>query len=344
MAEKTKAKPQRATPWRWWRLLLALVLSALIVAGAAATYILNREAAFTPSPVAYDLRSGLNLRGVARELAALGVLPAPWLFELAGRVRGDAVHIKAGNYEIASPISPLALLKKLTRGDANQVAVRIGEGWTFRQVRQMLDGHEALMHDTRALSDEAIARKLDIAGGAIEGWLFPETYHVARGTSDWSVLKRAHRLMQIRLATEWGRRAADLPLASSYEALILGSIIEKETGRAADRAMVASVFVNRLRRNMRLQTDPTVIYGMGEAYNGRLRRADLQADTPWNTYTRAGLPPTPIAMPGLAALRAAVNPAVSDKFYFVARGDGSSQFSRTLDEHNAAVTKYLRSQ
>ena len=319
-----------------------LLLALTVVVAGAATYWFHQEHAFTAGTVSYDLRSGIHLRTVSRELAAAGVLQAPWLFELAGRLRGDASHIKAGNYEIVSPISPLKLLQKLTRGDAAAIAFRIPEGWSFRQIRQSLNAHAALSHDTRGLTDEAIARKLGLPDAAAEGWFFPETYHVSKGASELQVLRRAHRLMQKHLTEQWGKRAQGLPLASPYEALILASIIEKETGLAAERPLVASVFVNRLRRNMRLQTDPSVIYGMGEDYTGRLRRADLQTDTPWNTYTRAGLPPTPIAMPGLAALQAAVNPATGDMLYFVARGDGSSQFSRTLDEHNAAVNKYIR--
>ena len=328
---------------RWWRRALALLLLLVVALAGGGAFLLNEEVAFTPSPATYDLRSGINLRTVSRELATMGVLRNSWLFELAGRMRGDASYIKAGNYELQSPITPLKLLQKLTRGDGTLVAVRINEGWSFKQIRQTLNTHAALGHETQSLSDEAIARKLGAPNAAIEGWLFPETYHVSKGASDWSVLQRSHKLMRRHLDAQWATRAADLPLATQYEALILASIIEKETGKTADRAMVASVFVNRLRLNMRLQTDPTVIYGMGDAYEGRIRRSDLQTDTPWNTYTRGGLPPTPIAMPGLAALQAALNPAQSRMLYFVARGDGSSQFSRTLDEHNAAVNKYLRS-
>ena len=299
-----------------------------------------------PASVSYDLKLGSNLRSVARELKVLGVLDVtggPLLFEILGRVLGDAPHIKAGNYEIESPISPLKLLQKMTRGDATQSAVRFIDGWTFKQIREALDTHEALKHDTKDLTNQAIARALGIADAQPEGWIFPETFHFSRGASDLAVLKRAHQMMQSRLAAQWNKRAASLPLATPYEALILASIIEKETGKATDRPMISSVFVNRLRVNMRLQTDPTVIYGMGDDFDGNLRRRDLQADTPWNTYTRAGLPPTPIAMPGLASIQAALNPADSKMLYFVARGDGSSQFSRTLDEHNAAVNKYQRS-
>jgi UPF0755 protein len=328
---------------KWLKRLLLLSLSLAALAGGGLYFYSKQELTFTPSPVIYDLKAGSNLRSVARELTASGVLRGTLLFEILGRVRGDAPYIKAGNYEFASPITPLMLLRKITRGDVTQAAIRFIDGWTFKQVRQALDAHDALLHETRDLSSEAIAHKLGIEDGRIEGWIFPESYHFSRGSSDWAVLRRAYQLMQSQLNAQWNQRAANLPLTSPYEALILASIVEKETGKAADRPLVGSVFVNRLRLGMRLQTDPTVIYGMGEAYNGNLRRRDLQVDTPWNTYTRAGLPPTPIAMPGLASLQAALKPADSKMLYFVARGDGTSQFSQTLDEHNAAVTKYQRS-
>lgn len=328
---------------RWLKRLLLALLAALSAAGAGLYVYAKHQTRFVPAPLAYDLRYGVKPRTVARELAALGVLNHPGLFEILIRVRGDAPYIKAGNYEIESPVSPLVLLRKLTRGDATQSAIRFIEGWNFRQVRQALDTHDGLVHDTRGMPNEDIAKKLGIEDGRIEGWIFPESYFFARGTSDLAVLRRAHRLMQKNLGAQWDKRDQTLPLSSPYEALILASIVEKETGKPAERALVSAVFVNRMRLGMRLQTDPAVIYGMGSAYAGSLRRRDLQSDTPWNTYTRAGLPPTPIAMPGLASLQAALNPVASPMLYFVARGDGSSHFSQTLDEHNAAVTKYLRS-
>jgi UPF0755 protein len=346
---KTPDKPARrqGAGITRWLMRVAMLAAAIPMAAAGLLFIFSKqELIFNPAPLAYDLKSGSTLRSVARDLEALGIMTTPGsalLFEVMGRLRGDAPHIKAGNYEFESPATPLKLLQKMTRGDATQSAVRFIDGWTFRQIRQALDTHEALRHDTKDMSNQAIARALGVPEAQPEGWIFPETFHFSRGASDLAVLKRAHRLMQQHLATQWNSRAADLPLATPYEALILASIVEKETGKAADRAMVASVFVNRLRVNMRLQTDPSVIYGMGDDYSGTLRRRDLQADTPWNTYTRAGLPPTPIAMPGLASIQAALNPADSKMLYFVARGDGSSQFSRTLEEHNAAVNKYLRS-
>lgn len=328
---------------RWIKRIAMGLLGLAGIAGAGLYLYAKNETAFVAGPVTYDLQYGATLRTVARELTALGVLRQPVLFEILCRVRGDAPQIKAGNYEISSPVSPLILLRRLTRGDATQSAIRFIEGWTFRQVRQALDAHDSLTHDTQGLSVEDIARKLGIEDGRIEGWIYPESYYFARGASDLAVLRRAHRLMQKHLDAQWDQRDASVPLKSSYEALILASIVEKETGKAADRPLVSSVFVNRLRLGMRLQTDPSVIYGLGNNYNGTLRRRDLQTDSPWNTYTRGGLPPTPIAMPGLASLRAALNPAASPMLYFVARGDGSSHFSQSLDEHNAAVTKYLRS-
>ncbi len=323
-----------------WGFVLVVVLAAAAVGGIF--YYEKQELTFFPAPLTFDLKSGSSLRTVARDLSAAGVIGEPLLFELIGRLHGNAPHIKAGNYEFESPTTPLKVLQKITRGDATQVAIRFIDGWTFKQMRAALDTHDAVKHDTLGMSNEAIARKLGIADAQPEGWFFPESYHFSRGASDLAILRRAQRLMQTHLNAQWGKRAANHPLATSYEALILASIVEKETGKASDRAMVASVFVNRLRIGMRLQTDPTVIYGMGDAFDGNLRRRDLQADTPWNTYTRGGLPPTPIAMPGLASIQAALNPADSKMLYFVARGDGSSQFSRNLDEHNAAVKKYIR--
>ncbi len=328
---------------RAFKWLFILLFFATAVAAGGLYYYEKQALTFAPAPATFDLKSGSSLRTVSRDLSAAGVIGEPLLFEIIGRLRGNASHIKAGNYEFESPTTPLKILQKITRGDATQVAVRFIDGWTFKQMRDALDAHDSIKHDTQDMSSEAIARKLGIPDAMPEGWFFPESYHFSRGASDLAILRRAHRLMQTHLNAQWAKRAAKHPLATPYEALILASIVEKETGKASDRAMVASVFVNRLRINMRLQTDPTVIYGMGDAFNGNLRRRDLQTDTPWNTYTRGGLPPTPIAMPGMAAIQATLNPAQSKMLYFVARGDGSSQFSSTLDEHNAAVNKYIRS-
>jgi UPF0755 protein len=320
---------------------LAMMLAAL--AGCWFIYYATGDIALRESPLQFNLKSGSSLRSAARQMTGAGALREPLQFELLARLLGDAARIKAGSYEIAAPISPLALLRKITSGDYTQDAVTFVEGWTFRQVRKALDDHAAVRHDTRGLSDAEVLQRLGGEVASPEGWFFPDTYHFSAGQADLGILVRAHRLMQSQLAAQWAQRAPNLPLKTPYEALILASIVEKETGRAEDRALIAAVFVNRLKRGMRLQTDPTVIYGLGESFDGNLRKIHLVTDGPYNTYTRAGMPPTPIAMPGLAALQAALHPADSTALYFVARGDGTSHFSRSLDEHDRAVTKYQRS-
>ncbi len=239
-------------------------------------------------------------------------------------------------------MTPLDLLQRMTRGDVTLVAITFVEGWTFQQMRKALRDNPKIRGELAALTEQEVLQKLAINAPSAEGWFFPDTYHFSDGSTDISILRRAHHLMLKHLEQEWARRAPNLPLQSPIEALILASIVEKETGRADERGMVAAVFINRLRIGMRLQTDPTVIYGMGANFDGNIRKRDLQADTPYNTYTRTGLPPTPIAMPGLDALRATLNPTPSDALYFVARGDGTSKFSRTLAEHERAVTQYQR--
>lgn len=295
------------------------------------------------TPQQFSLKAGSSLKSATQQMVEVGMLEEPALFVILARLLGKAASIKAGNYEVDRPITPLDLLRKITEGDYTQDVITFVEGWTFRQMRKALDEHPAVRHDTQGLSDADILRRLVFGEPSPEGWFFPDTYHFSRGGSDLAILRRAHRLMRVNLMEQWERRAANLPLATPYEALILASIVEKETGRAAERPLVAAVFVNRLRVGMKLQTDPTVIYGLGEIFDGNLRKRDLVADTPYNTYMREGLPPTPIAMPGLASLGAALNPPKSDALYFVARGDGTSHFSRTLDEHDRAVTKYQKS-
>ena len=320
----------------------AAVACALIACGAVAWYALT-ETPVASLPAQFSIRAGSTLRGAARQMTAAGVLRYPELFVLLARLQRQEGSLKAGIYELDAPASPLALLRKVTQGDYTLIGITLVEGWTFRQVRALLNGHEGIGHETRDLTEAELLGRLGIEAASPEGWFFPDTYFFSHGTSDLRILQRAHRLMANHLAAQWERRAANLPLESPYEALILASIIEKETGRTDERALVAAVLLNRLRRGMRLQTDPTVIYGMGEAFRGNLRKGDLTQDTAWNTYTRTGLPPTPIAMPGLASLAAALNPAPSEALYFVARGDGTHQFSRSLAEHERAVTKYQRS-
>jgi UPF0755 protein len=260
------------------------------------------------------------------------------------RVSGTARLIKAGSYELDRLTTPRSLLQKLVRGEESLRSVTLVEGWTFRQVQEALGRAEQLKPDSRALGAAELMAQLGKPGTPAEGHFFPDTYTYSKGSSDMAVLQRAMRAMDKHLLAAWALRAPGSPLKSPEDALVLASIVEKETGSPKDRSNIAAVFTNRLRIGMRLQTDPTVIYGMGAAFDGNLRRKDLQTDTPWNTYTRVGLPPTPIAMPGKASLLAAVQPAPSKALYFVARGDGSSHFSQSLDEHNRAVNKYQRGQ
>ena len=282
------------------------------------------------------------MKQVARQVADAGIDVEPFALVMLARVTRKANWIKAGSYEVETGLTPLALLAKLTRGDVTQAELALIEGWNFRQFRAALDRHPDLRHDTVDLSDIEILQRLGVDASHPEGLFFPDTYLFARRSSDLDVLRRAYHNQQNVLAREWTRRAGGLPYRDPYEALIMASIVEKETGQAADRPMVASVFINRLRSGMLLQTDPTVIYGLGADFDGDIKKRDLLADTPYNTYIRRGLPPTPIAMPGTAALRAALNPPATDYLYFVARGDGSSAFSRNLDEHNRAVARYIR--
>jgi UPF0755 protein len=316
-----------------------LVLSAL--AGAWLWWV-DAPVRLSEPTVDFRINPGSSLRAATRQMNEAGVGINPELFALLARWRGSTAGIKAGSYSVSRGITPESLLAKLARGDFSQAEIALVEGLTFRQWRTRIDRHPDLRHDTTGLSDDEIARRLGLEDMPLEGWLYPDTYLFDKQSSDLELLARAHRAMGKRLDEAWAGRAPDLPYRSPYEALILASIVEKETGRADDRPLVAAVFVNRLRRGMLLQTDPTVIYGMGESFDGNLRKRDLQTDTPYNTYTRAGLPPSPIAMPSHAALQAALNPADSRALYFVARGDGSSQFSHTLEEHNRAVNKYQR--
>jgi UPF0755 protein len=294
-------------------------------------------------PLQFSLKTGSGLRSAANQMERAGVLRHPDLFVLMGRLLGEAGNIKPGIYDIDEPLTPYELLRKITEGDVTQQAITFVEGWTFKQMRKALDEHAGVKHELRDLSEAEILKRLGANATSPEGLFFPDTYHFDSGSSDLLVLRRAYRLMQAHLDNQWRNRAKDLPFATSYEALILASVVEKETGQPKDRPLVAAVFVNRLRKGMPLQADPTVIYGMGEAFDGNIRKRDLTTDTPYNTYTRSGLPPTPIAMPGLPSLAATLNPPDSDVLFFVSRGDGSSHFSRTLGEHERAVTKYQRS-
>jgi UPF0755 protein len=293
-----------------------------------------------------EIEPGTSANGVAAVVVASGADVPALLLQTWFRFSGQARLIKAGSYELVPGTTPRKLLSMLVRGEEALKSVTLVEGWTFMQVRAALQKAEQLAPDTLGLSPETIMQKLDKSGVHPEGRFFPDTYTYAKGSSDLAVLKRAARAMDKRLEAAWALRSPDTPLRTPSEALILASIVEKETGKPTDRPQIGGVFTNRLRIGMLLQTDPTVIYGMGPQFDGNLRKRDLLQDTPYNTYTRAGLPPTPIAMPGKAALLAAVQPAPTKALYFVARNDGSgsSQFSVSLDEHNRAVNKYIRGQ
>ncbi len=323
--------------------LIGLLVAAILLAAAGAgwmAWFAHQPLALRESPLEFTVPPRSTLTRAAGDIARSGVSMSPWQFALLARVVGKDKAVKAGTYSVETGITPLSLLDKLARGEVVQVEILFAEGWTFRQMREALDAHPHLRHETRGLPEAEIMRRLGAPDVPAEGRFFPDKYKVAKAAADLEVLRTAYRTMQRHLESAWSARKDGLPLADPNEALILASIVEKETGHAMDRTAVAAVFLNRLRAGMKLQADPTVIYGMGESFDGNLRRRDLEADTPYNTYTRTGLPPTPIANPGLAALQATVNPAESDALYFVARGDGTSQFSRTLDEHNRAVTKY----
>ena len=312
----------------------------LLAAGGYGAWYVSTPVAVSNLPAEFEIAPGMRLRAVAQRIEDAGIAVGRLQFELLARGLGRAQEVKAGSYELSTAPTPLELLSKLTRGDVTQAEIRFIEGWTFRQMRAAMDASPFLRHDTQGLSEAAILQKLDARDVRAEGLLFPDTYLFAKGTSDLQVVQRAHKAMQRHLAREWQVREPSVPYKSPYEALIMASIIEKETGRAADRDMIAGALVNRLRIGMLLQVDPTVIYGLGAAFDGNLKKIHLLTDGPYNSYTRAGLPPTPIAAPGLGSLRAAMHPAKTNALYYVARGDGSSEFSRTLDEHNRAVRKY----
>ena len=325
------------------RLFMLLVVVAALASGGALWW-LNQGLPMGTETVDLSVEPGTLPRSVAQAVADAGIQVNPLLLYGWFRLSGQARQIKAGSYEIQRGVTPLSLLRKLVRGDEALRAVTLVEGWTFAQVRSALLKAEHLAPTTRGLAPDLIMKSLGRPSQHPEGRFFPDTYTYAKGSSDLALLKRAMRAMDKRLETVWAQRAPDTPLKTPDEALTLASIIEKETGRAGDQAMIAAVFSNRLRNGMMLQTDPTVIYGLGDKFDGNLRRSDLQTDTPWNTYTRAGLPPTPIAMPGKSALLAAVRPASSKALYFVARGDGTSEFSADLAAHNRAVNKFQRGQ
>lgn len=325
------------------RLLTIFLLAAALLGGYAAWW-LNHALVLRADPVDLLIEPGESARAVAQSAVEAGVQTDPTLLYLWFRLSGDSRQLKAGSYEIEKGTTPLRLLQKLVNGEQALRSVTLLEGWTFSQVLESLSKAEHLVPNTKGLKPDLIMKELGKPGIHPEGRLFPDTYTYAKGSSDLVVLKSAMLAMDRQLEAAWKLRASNSPLKTPEQALILASIVEKETGRDSDRAEIAGVFTNRLRIGMMLQTDPTVIYGLGQAFDGNLRRRHLLADTPWNTYTRPGLPLTPISMPGKSSLMAAVQPADTKALYFVARGDGTSQFSATLEEHNRAVNKYQRGQ
>jgi UPF0755 protein len=324
------------------RKIIALVILLVLISATGLAYYAFQPLSLPSTTFEFDLKPGSSLGSTARELHQSGLLDQEWPFVLFARLSGKAMQLKAGNYELKHPVTPLRLLQIMTKGEFSQRKIRVIEGWTFRQFRSALDDDRYLAHVTSGMSDQEILRKIGAVENHPEGLFFPDTYQFVAGSSDLAILQTAYRTMQQHLQEVWSTREANLPIQTPYQALILASIVEKETGTANDRSMIAGVFVNRLRKNMLLQTDPTVIYGIGEKFDGNLRKRDLLADTPYNTYRRRGLPPTPVSLPGMAALRATLHPAQTDALYFVARGDGSSQFSSSLVKHNRAVNQYQK--
>ncbi len=322
------------------RFLLRLIMLIVLLGAAVVAYFSFRPLTLPNTPYTFALQSGSSLKSVAHQLGAAQLLDQELMFVWLGRLSGKAGQIKSGEYALNTPVSMWELLDIISKGQVSQSQLSVIEGWSFKQFRAAVNQNPGLRHNTLELSDAELLQRIGATETHPEGLFFPDTYYFAAGSSDVQIYKRAYETMQQRLTQAWEGRDAGLPLATPYEALILASIVEKETGTPSDRDMIAGVFVNRLRKGMLLQTDPTVIYGMGDKFDGNIRREDLHIDTQYNTYTRAGLPPTPIALPGVAALHAAMHPAKTDALYFVARGDGSSQFSNNLAAHNRAVNKF----
>jgi UPF0755 protein len=322
-----------------------LILLLVLAAGACAWgwYAFTAQPlGFAASPVRYVVPKGANVRTVAAGLRAQGIDISPTRLWIWYKLRRYDGQLKAGTYGFTAPLTVGALLDKLVRGDVLLTEIRFIEGWTFRQMRDAIDAHPDLLHDTRGLAESALLGLIGADERRAEGLFSPDTYTFSPGASDVDIYRQAYRKQQQALRAAWEARDPSLPYGTPYEALVMASIVEKETGHVADRDKVAAVFVNRLRRGMMLQSDPTTIYGMGDRFDGNLRKRDLQADSAYNTYTRAGLPPTPIALPGKASIEAALKPADVSSLYFVARGDGTSEFSDDLSSHNRAVSRFQR--
>ncbi|HEU4851073.1 MAG TPA: endolytic transglycosylase MltG [Telluria sp.] len=326
-------------------LIKKLLFVITVVAAAAATgfgYWAGKPIVEGGEPIPFTIAPGSSGVGAMQQVAAAGVPVDPQLLSALARVTRKSGRIKAGSYELKPGSSPMNLLDQLVRGEFAQESVRIIEGWTFRQMRAAIAATKSLRHDTAKLTDAELMAKIAPQYKQPEGLFFPDTYLFAKGASDLQVYRQAHNMMMSHLNAAWEKRDPGLPYKTPYDALIMASIVEKETGSKAERGMIAGVFVNRLKIGMMLQTDPAVIYGIGEHFDGDIRKKDLQKDTPYNTYLRAGLPPTPIALPGVQSLAAALSPERTDALYFVSRGDGTSHFSGNLNDHNKAVNQYQR--
>jgi UPF0755 protein len=326
----------------WIKRLMMLASVAVLAGAGGLAWYGNQPLHIEPLPKSINVTPGTHLKSLSAMLQREGVIGNAQVFWLLGRVLGKGGMIKVGVYTLDRPLTPLELYAKIERGDVSQAIVQFIEGWSIREVRAVLAAQPLLKNDSADMSDAELLQAIGAEENHPEGLLFPDTYFYAPHTSDLDVLRRAYRLQHDKLLAAWETRAPGLPYRTPYEALIMASIVEKETGAAFERPQIAGVFLNRLKLGMRLQTDPTVIYGLGERFDGNLRKVDLQRDTPYNTYTRAGLPPTPIAMPSEAAIKAALNPARTNALYFVARGDGTHIFSSNLAAHNRAVNRYQR--
>lgn len=326
-----------------WRFLIFLVVLGLVAAGLVyADYqdTIKQPLNFTEEQRTFTIEKGWSAKRVAAELEKKGVIEKPKWFYLYARLSKKAVGIKSGEFNISgSPTTP-ELIDIFVKGQTVQYSASIIEGSTFKQVRARLAQNPELEQTIPSMSNDEIMAALDLAGQHPEGLFFSDTYRFPKQTSDLDFLKRANDMLQTVLTEEWENRQPDLPLATPYEALVLASIVEKETAVAEERPLIAGVFMSRLRKKMRLQTDPTVIYGIGDSYDGNIRKKDLTTDTPYNTYTRAGLPPTPISMVGREAINAVMHPDATKNLFFVSRGDGTHKFSETVEQHNAAVRKY----